>query len=505
MTFFKTTGFAMRASLSASAIALAVVAANPAFAQSTITVAQSGDAQPRNILPTRGGNLGWLKNVYETLTVSDPATFEPQPQLATAWTIAEDGLSIEITLRDDVTFHTGRKMTAEDVKFTFETAADPATASQTGFIAREFTAIDVISDTQLKITFASPLNNIFDFFEEACIIDKETYAMREDGSQVVGTGPYRFASWTPGAQILLKRYEGYRDAEAAKIDEIEFAIIGDPTATISALRSGRAKVGFSMTPRDTVEFTRNPMYTIDAAGGAIFPLGVDVTQAPFDKKEVRQAINYAIDRERINDQVFNGTGTPTSLFWSPSSPGYSADQANAYAYDPAKAREMLEAAGAIGAKVKIIVPAIPTNRSIFEIVQNNLREVGLEPEGEVLDVPTYDKRQVAGDLGQGFILIHGQIGFGTSTLMSSLPSLRKGNPSKFWTPEYEALRNAVDAATTRDTTAAAVQALSAYMIDEAFAVAVIQSANLNVISNDVTGVKMSRRGHLLLSGAVLAN
>ena len=96
--------------------------------------------------------------------------------------------------------------------------------------------------------------------------------------------------------------------------------------------------------------------------------------------------------------VFDGAGTPTDLFWSPSSPGYTEEQANRYSYDPEKASKMLEDAGAKGAKVTIIIPAIPANRSIFEIVQNNLREVGLEPEARVLDVAEYDQRQVMADL-----------------------------------------------------------------------------------------------------------
>ena len=175
----------------------------PAQAQTAITVVQAADAQPRNLLPTRGGNLAWIKNVFETLTLRDPETLEPQPLLAESWELAEDGLSMTLRLRDDVTFHSGRKMTAEDVKFSLETAAAPETAEQTGFIAQALTDIEVLSDVEVKISFARRLPNIFDLFEETPIIDHETYAEREDGSQVIGTGPYRFTGWMPGAEIVL--------------------------------------------------------------------------------------------------------------------------------------------------------------------------------------------------------------------------------------------------------------------------------------------------------------
>lgn len=470
-----------------------------AMAQDAITVVQGPDAQPRNLLPTRGGNLPWIKNVFETLTLRDE-TGEPQPLLATSWTLADDGLSITIQLRDDVTFHTGRAMTAEDVKFTFETVAAPETAAQTGFIAREFSAIEVLSDTELTITFTQPLPSLYDLFEETPIIDQETYANREDGSQVVGTGPYTFASWTPGAEIVLQRYDGYRDANAAQIETINHAIIRDPTAILAALRSGRAQIAFNLVPRIAQTLSRDANYVIEPGGGAIFPLGLNVTQAPFDNVDVRRAVGFAIDRERINDQVFAGVGTPTPLFWNETDAQGLDALANAYPYDPDTAREMIEAAGATGAAIKIIVPSIPPNVATAEIVQNNLTAVGFEVEVEVLDVPTYDRRQVAGDLDQSFILIHGLVGYGAETLLSAAPSLREGNPSQFWTPEYEQLRADLNAA-TGDGRTAALEALTQYMIDEAFNLAVVQSANLTVISTRVDNVVLSRRGHLLLGGA----
>lgn len=508
MSFFARGSFAATCGVFARTVFVTgvMVLSVPALAnsQSSITVVQSPDAQPRNILPTRGGNLPWIKNVFETLTLRDKETREPQPLLATKWTVAEDGMSINLHLRDDVLFHTGRKMTADDVKFTLETAALPATAAQTGFIARQFESIDVVSDTELNISFKSPLPGLFDLFEESPIVDKETYANREDGSQVVGTGLYKFASWTPGSEIVLERFVDHRDAADGQIDVINHAIIRDPTAILAALKSKRAQVAFNLVPRIAQTLLRDPTFVVSPGGGAIFPLGLNTTMAPFDNKDVRQAVGYAIDRERINDQVFAGVGTPTALFFNPSEAGYSADLANAYPYDPEKAKSMIEAAGAAGQTIKMIIPAIPPNRATAEIVQNNLREVGLNVEVEVLDVPTYDKRQVAGDLGQSFILIHGLVGYGAESLLSAAPSIREGNPSQFWTEEYVALRDALDTVAPEDRPAA-LEALSEYMVDEAFSLAIVQSANQTVISKSVEGAVLSARGHLLLKDARLAN
>jgi len=495
----------VRTTLKAAALTLALLTGTSlASAQEhggILTISQVADAQPIALLALRAGNTPWIRNVFETLTRIDPATFQPQPLLAQSWTLADDSMSIQINLRTDVTFHSGRAMTAEDVKFSFETAALPESASQVGFIAREFESIDIVDDHTLNIAFKRPLSNVFDFFEETYIVDKDTYAQREDGSALVGTGPYVFDNWSPGASITLKRYEDYRVEDTAFFDEIDVAIIPDPTATIAALRSARTQIATGLPPRDTLEFTRNPQFEVLATGGTMYPLGVNVTIAPLDNKLVRQALAYAVDRDRINDQVFLGTGIVTDLFWSPSAPGYSEEQASHYGYDPDKARSLIAEAGAEGATIPIIVPAIPSQRSIFEIVQNNLREVGLVPEAVVLDVADFDKRQVAGDLGAAFLLLHGQVGFSSSTLLSSLPSLRQGNPSAFWNDDYVALREAMLASTTPEALGEATKALSDYMLDEAFSTVLVQAPGQVVVSTALQGVETSVRGGLLLAGA----
>ncbi|WP_454855257.1 ABC transporter substrate-binding protein [Rhizobium binxianense] len=468
-----------------------------------LVVAQTSDAQMQAILPSRAGNTPWRESVFEPLAHLDPATFEPVPLLAKEWSLSQDGLTMDITLRNDVTFHTGRKMTAEDVKWTFEVAKAPETASQVGFIARDFEDMLVKDDTHLTLRFKHPTANIFDFFEFTPIVDRETYEKRAEGRQIVGTGPYRFVSWAPGASLRLERYDGYRDPEAAKIASIEFAVINDTTAVVSALRSQRAMVAAAVPSSELVEFDRNPLFSLVEGGGNIYPFGVNVTQKPFDTKEVRQAVQYAVDRKRILDQVFDGRGTATSLFWSPSSPGYSETLAHQYDYDPVKAKQMIAAAGAVGAEVEIIIPTIPANRSIFEIVQNGLTEVGLKPKANVLETADYDKRQIAGDLGQAFALIHGQVGFSTATLMSSLPSLRKGNPSKFWSDEYGALRDAVNAAQGSEAQAKAVEALSAYINDQAFNLALVQTPSVTVVSSSLQGMTTTRFGSLVFRGATL--
>lgn len=475
--------------------------AAPVLAQDTITVVNSGDAQPQNILPGRDGNASWAGNVFEPVFDINVATGEPIPVLAKDWSVSDDGLTMKITLRDDVTYHTDRKFTADDVKYTIDLARDPKTASQVGFIAKAIEAIDVTGEHDLTLHFAHPVANIFEFFARTLIVDRETYDQRVDGSKVIGTGPYRFVEWQPGATVTLERYDGYRDPEAAKIPHVEIAIINDPTAEISALRSQRAQIAVKMQPRDVIEFSNSPMFRTEVMGGSQYPLGVDVTKPPFDNKLVRQAIGYAIDRERINQQVFDSMGTPTDLLWLPGSPGYTEEAANHYNYDPDKAKALLAEAGVTNPEITIALHALPSQRAIFEIVQNNLTEVGFKVNAEIIDTAAFGERQAAADLNSGFLLLQAMVGLSPATLISSAPGLRETNPSHFWSDEYAKLRTAVEQAKTKDETAAAVEALSTYLNDEAFSLNLVQAPTLAVIGSDVDGVKFSGFAYLLLKDA----
>jgi len=230
---------------------------------------------------------------------------------------------------------------------------------------------------------------------------------------------------------------------------------------------------------------------------------MDVTAEPFDDPRVRQAVGYAIDRERILEQVFQGQGEATDLWWSPDEAGYSEELATTYTYDPERARQLIEEAGATGAEVPMAVPAIPAPQGIGEIIQFNLEEIGLRPTPAVLDVAQFDSRQVAGDLGQSFNLLHGLVGFSAPTLLDAMPSLRAGNPSNFDTPEYQTLRQAVQEAGDDDERAAAVADLSQYLLDQAFSQVLVQSPNLFVTSDEVQGLEANVLGGLIVTDTYL--
>jgi peptide/nickel transport system substrate-binding protein len=453
-------------------------------------------------MANRAGNWSWRRLVFESLVRID-GEGTPQPELATAFTFDDSRTELTLELRDDVTFHSGRPMTADDVVFSLEQAAEPANASQLAGVAAMITSLEATDEHTVRIVLEQPNDSIFDLLDLTPIVDQETFAGLADGSQVIGTGPFVWGEWVPGASISLTRNEEYRTPERPYLDAVEVSILSDSTALLSALRSGSADVAIGMAQSDVALLSEDDAYVLVEAGGVFYPFGLDVTQAPFDTPEARQALGYAFDRERISDQVFGGNGVITDLWWTPGSPGYPDELAGHFSYDPDRAAELLESSGAAGAALEITYANLPVMHSLFEVVQNNLSEVGLDVTGNPLDVAEYDRLQVEGTLGQSFLLLHGMVGFSASTITMAMPSIRPGNPSHFDTPEYTALVEEL-AQATDDTRAAALAELSQYMLDQSFSHIVAVAPQFHVHSTSVNDLGVFTLGSLVATDTFLS-
>jgi peptide/nickel transport system substrate-binding protein len=189
------------------------------------------------------------------------------------------------------------------------------------------------------------------------------------------------------------------------------------------------------------------------------------------------------------------------VWWSENENGTTEELTNYYHYDPDKARELIAAAGAEGAEIDLMVIGLQPVPALYEIVQNNLREVGLTPVGNVVETAAFDQGQTAGDLGAAFMQIHGLQGFSAATLVDALPALRDGNPSKFGPPRYRELKDALQAAQNSEAYAAALQELATFMLDEAFSHIIVHTNRLDAATSKVHGVVHVNVGYLELAGA----
>lgn len=471
----------------------------------TLTVAMALDALPRGIFGTLDRNYPWIDNVFEPLVRLEPKTRKVENVLATKVDVSADGTSAKITLRKGVTFQDGTPFTAEAVKFTFQKSTDPAVGDNLAFVARQFTDISVDSTTQLTVTSAKPLGDSFyDYLNQTEIVEPSTYAGLADGSKVVGTGPFSFSDWRPGAGFTLTKYTKYWHVKDVHLDKIEYVVTGDPTAEINALKSGRAQVAYGMAPSNAATFTGDKKYAFVKGGSSMYPLGLNVQGTIVDDPQVRKAIAYAIDYKRLNEQVFAGTGTITDLPWAPGQAGVGKARERHYTYDVSKAKKLIQQAGAEGARVTITYNR--SNSAVnaeYQIVANNLTAIGLTPVADGRDQPTYQAAQTNATIPQSFLTLHGQVGVAPATLLQGLPTLRAGNASHMATPEYQKLTAAVLNATSDKQQQSAIGALSDYMLDQAFFLTMVQAPGSIVTSSSVGGVEVSIRGMVLFTSAYM--
>lgn len=434
----------------------------------TLVATVAAPPDPGAYFTGRPGNIFWNRNVLETLVLVDQDN-KPQPLLATKWELRDDNRTLVLSLREGVTFHGGRAFTAEDVVFTLEREmAGDGLATLTG--AMKGWKVSATGEHEVTITSPRPLQEVvLDILDSTPIIDRESYKGLADGSKVIGTGPFLWSGYKAGTEIKMTRNDAYWEKGLPYLDGIELTVIGDSTAQLAALRSGRAHLANGLNIQDAKTVVDDKKFHLDLNHGLVYALGFDVTKAPFDKPEVRRAIGYAIDRQRINQQVFGGVGTTTSLPWSDDATGYPAELAATYSYQPDRAKKMIEDAGAAGARVEIAVHALPVPRKrdrdrLAQPGGRRAQAVGARtaPRG-VRAAP--DRRQA----GPAFLTWTAVAKLPPALSLYGYPDLRPAkNTSNYADAGYRERAQALIDSADESETAQRLKDLSQYLLDAAF-------------------------------------
>ena len=203
------------------------------------------------------------------------------------------------------------------------------------------------------------------------------------GKHPVGTGAFKLAEWTLGQRLVLERNPDYWKAGVPKLDRIVFEVGQEPLVALLRLQRGEVDIlGDPIPPAKFLEVKNSPEWGDNIVDGGQLHTGyvtMNVNVPPFDKKEVRQAVNHAINKDRIV-RIINGRAVPANQPLPPSMPGYAKDY-QGYAYDPAKAKELLQAAG-VGDGFETVLFATNTdpNPRIAQAIQQDLAAVGIKAE-----------------------------------------------------------------------------------------------------------------------------
>ncbi|KHA50358.1 ABC transporter substrate-binding protein [Sulfitobacter geojensis] len=360
-------------------VSTAALLAGAALAKDDITIAIQ--LEPPHMDPTSAAagaiDSVLYSNVFEGLTrfMSDGSVV---PGLAESWDISDDGLTYTFKLRSDVTFHDGTTMDAEDVKFSLDRigAEDSANAQKALYSA--ISEVNVVDPMTVEVKLSEPNGNlIFNLaWGDAVIVAPESI---EGIKQTpIGTGAFKFDSWTQGDKVELSRNDAYW-GDAPALASATFKFISDPTAAFASVMAEDVDVfsGFPA-PENLPQFEADPRFQVlvgSTEGETI--LSTNNKMPPFDNVKVREALAHAIDRQAIIDGAMFGLGTPIGTHFAPHNPAY-VDLTAQSNYDPAKAKALLAEAGfADGFETTLHLPPPSYARRGGEIIAAQLAEVGI--------------------------------------------------------------------------------------------------------------------------------
>ncbi|SDH56274.1 peptide/nickel transport system substrate-binding protein [Rhodococcus triatomae] len=447
--------------------------------------------------------------VFDRLVEYSGEGLDPRPSLATEWSRSDDGLTYTLRLRPDVRFHTGREFTSADAEFALRTYADPVWTAQLRSTAAAIVGYDSTDPHVLVLTLARPIGNLFDLLSMVPMIDSESVDELLAGTAYVGTGPFRFASRTPNARVVFERNDDYWEPERPYLDAIEMNVIPDATALLSSVRAGRIDLSGDLTFRDANNLARlGGFRVVDLAGATSNTyVGVNVAATPLDDVRLRQVIAYAVDRERIVEEVYRGSARAANLPWPADSPAYDESKDRRYALDRDAARALVAELGALPSLPLTYPAGSPTYEVVAQIVQANLADVGVTVDLDPVEQTVAVQRLIGGEFAGLWILQHGFAQYTPSTLtVSAYPFNARKNASNYVSDTY--LAAAESAWQIADGTGP--EAIERYadlndaLLDGLFLVELAVIDPRTVLSARVGGFAWNRRAEPLLANAYLS-
>lgn len=369
-------------------------------------------------------NMWTVHMLYNTLTESD-SHLRIVPSLARRWDISEDGLVYSFYLRDDVYFHDdpvfpegkGRKMTAADVVYSFNRLIDPATASSGAWIFNDRVdkenPFHAVNDTLLQIRLTAPFRPLPEILSMPyCSIIPEESVRRygkDFGRHPCGTGPFRFHYWDEGNVLILHKNPGYWEYDSngtalPYLDAVKIRFIDSKASEFFAFLQGELDFvnGLDGSFKDLIlhktgelkqeyqsrfNLKKSTYLNTEYIGFLTDTANERLRNSPLRHKQVRQAINYAIDREKIARYFRNGVGRPaTSGFIPAGMPGHDSTGRYGYHYNPARALALLEEAGfPEGKGLPPFSILTPDNWSdIVNLIAVQLQECGIAAHVEII-------------------------------------------------------------------------------------------------------------------------
>ena len=371
----------------------------------------------------RNQNAIWMINQIFNGLVQVDSNLNTIPAIAKTWTVSEDGLQYTFHLRDDVYFHDdplfdggkGRKVVAEDFRYSFYRLIDPKVASSGGWIfndkVKDINSFKALNDTTFRIELSKPFPAFMNLLtaQYCSVVPKEVveHYGKDFRSHPVGTGPFKFKYWKEDEILVLLKNEKYWEKDGAQqlpyLDAIKATFISDKQSAFmnfikkdldffdkvdGSYRDDILTKSGKMTPKykDKFQLLKRPYLCTEYIGILVDTSKSIVKNSPLRLKKVRQAIQYAIDKPKLIKYLRNSVGIPATAGFVPlGMPGFDSTVVKGYSYNPAKAARLLAEAGFPDGKNLPVVKlsTSTTYKDLIEFVQGELNAIGIKVKVDV--------------------------------------------------------------------------------------------------------------------------
>jgi ABC-type transport system substrate-binding protein len=431
-------------------------------------------------------------NVYDCLVLYDLGATTIRPGLAESWEISEDGLVYTFNLRQGVNFHDGEPFNADAVVTWYNSIDEESPDTQydavrmvymADFITNWIDTVEAVDEYTVRMTLPSPyaplLANLA--IPIAGIISPAAVAKGLDHVMVnpSGTGAFKLASpddWTRDSQMVLEANPDYWGG-APKVDQLIIKVIPESSTRLQQVETGEIDVAWALTPEDVERTRENPdLVVVEDAGLNTNWVNLNVTLDPFTSKEVRQALNYAVNKEEISEGLYNGNMVPAGGVLPPVDWAYNPDL-KSYPYDPDQARELLAAAGYDeGNPLSFTFMAYtiprgynPVGDRLATAIQEYWSEVGVEANIQTAEWTQYREDRAAGKFQCALGGWQGDNGDPDNFLYALLAGESKGagNVSFYENPEVDDLLGQAQVESDQEKRKAIYQKAEQLIVDDA--------------------------------------
>lgn len=428
-----------------------------------------------------------LFNVYEGLLKPDKDG-NNVPAVAESYTVSDDGLTYSFTLRDNVKFHNGKDVTAEDVKYSVEKFA--GIADGTDPFVSAFSVIekvDIIDKKTVNIVLSQEDNDLPTYLAmvSAAIIPQDN---ADPDNTAIGTGPYKYVSRSPQENIVLEAFDKYW-GEQAQIKNVTLKIVSDADSIVMNLLGGSVDLYARLTVDQIAQL--NDQFTVyEGTMNLVQALYLNNNVAPFDNENVRKALCYATDVKEILEITAEGKGTPIGSSMFPAFGKYYLEElADAYPTDIDKAKELLKEAGyENGFAMTITVPSnYQPHIDVAQVLVEQYKKIGVTATIQLVEWNSWLSDVYTDRKFESTVIGVDASYLAASALLSRFESTAHNNFMNFNDEEYDKIYAQFNASTDDDERTECVKKLETILSDRAANVYVQDLPEYVVLNKKFTG------------------